>query len=140
MQQLFERHRETVLYVLFGVLTSAVNLIVYFTATWVLRVNYLLSNLAAWTLTVLFAYVTNKLFVFQSRCESARALLAEFAAFVNGRIVSGLMDMLLMWILVGGFAFPDPIVKLLNSAVVVAMNFVISKLFVFGEKEKKTEP
>lgn len=81
--------RETVLYVLFGTLTAAVNLSVYFVLNWTFRVNYMVSNISAWVATVLFAYVTNKLFVFRTKSGSWKELGREFVRFVNSRIISG---------------------------------------------------
>lgn len=136
MLSLLKRHQELVLYTVVGAFSSAVNLIVYFGLVWGLHVNYLLANLAAWTATVLFAYAMDKRFVFHSRCESLSALFVEFAAFVNGRILSGLMDMLLMWLLAGVLSFDNALVKFFNSGLVVTMNFLFSKFFVFTQKKK----
>lgn len=88
--------RETVLYVLFGTLTAAVNLSVYFVLNWTFRVNYMVSNISAWVATVLFAYVTNKLFVFRTKSGSWKELGREFVRFVNSRIISGGADQALM--------------------------------------------
>lgn len=128
---------ETLRYILVGVLTSGVNLSVYFLCNKLLQVNYLASNLIAWVCTVLVAYAANKLFVFHSHTEGLRALAREFVLFVNSRLFSGAVDQLLMWILVGGCGFNSSIVKFVNSGVVVALNYVISRLLVFGQPRRE---
>ena len=129
--------RETVLYVLFGTLTAAVNLSVYFVLNWTFRVNYMVSNISAWVATVLFAYVTNKLFVFRTKSVSWKELGREFVRFVNSRIISGGADQALMWLLVGMLHFNSSIIKVVNSGVVVALNYILSKLMIFKPREDR---
>ena len=129
--------RETVLYVLFGTLTAAVNLSVYFVLNWTFRVNYMVSNISAWVATVLFAYVTNKLFVFRTKSGSWKELGREFVRFVNSRIISGGADQALMWLLVGMLLFNSSIIKVVNSGVVVALNYILSKLMIFKPREDR---
>lgn len=140
MAELFRKFdRQTVLYALFGTLTAAVNLAVYFTMNWAMGINYMVSNVTAWVVTVLFAYVTNKLFVFRSRCGSVGELAWEFLRFVNSRILSGTADQFLMWLLVGLLHFNSSIIKLINSGVVVALNYILSKLMIFRPGKGRAE-
>ena len=129
--------RETMLYVLFGTLTAVVNLSVYFVLNWAFDVNYMVSNITAWVVTVLFAYVTNKLFVFRTRTGSWKELGREFIRFVNSRIISGGADQALMWLLVGLFHLNSSLIKMVNSGVVVVLNYILSKLMIFKPKEDR---
>lgn len=129
--------RETMLYVLFGTLTAIVNLSVYFVLNWAFDVNYMVSNITAWVVTVLFAYVTNKLFVFRTKTGSWKELGREFVRFVNSRIISGGADQALMWLLVGLFHFNSSLIKMVNSGVVVVLNYILSKLMIFKPREDR---
>ena len=88
MSDYIKLDRELVLYVVFGAMTFFVNLISYFLFANVLGINYLVSNAIAWFLSVLFAYVTNRIWVFESRSPD---ILKEMSLFFGGRIFSGVV-------------------------------------------------
>ena len=120
--------RELFLYIFFGVLTTLVNIAVYLFFTRLLCVNYLISNILAWALSVLFAYVTNRIWVFESRNND---ILKEMALFFAGRIFSGVVDTGLMWLLIDVLFVGDAISKIIVQVIVVVLNYVFSKAVVF---------
>ena len=120
--------RELFLNMFFGVLTTLVNIAVYLFFTRLLGVNYLISNILAWTLSVLFAYVTNRIWVFESRNND---ILKEMALFFAGRIFSGVVDTGLMWLLIDVLFVGDAISKIIVQVIVVVLNYVLSKAVVF---------
>ena len=138
---------EIVRYVFFGVLTTLINLAVYFLSNRVLgEERYLVSNVIAWVLAVAFAYVTNKLWVFESKSWSRDVLIRELPGFFAARIFSLLVEeagLFLMidlmgfdrWMLLG--VSGDRIAKLVMQFVVIALNYVFSKLVVFSRKNRK---
>ncbi len=138
--------RELILYVVFGALTTAVNWIVFFLLTRLLGLNghpegsgpYVLisniANVAAWILAVLFAYFTNKRFVFQSKAGLASGAWREFWLFVSARVASLLLfDVALfnLLLLLGMKAEWD---KLLMNVLVVAFNYFASSLVIFKKR------
>lgn len=120
--------REIFWYVVFGVLTTLVNIVVYFVFFHIFGVNYLISNVIAWFLSVLFAYVTNRRWVFESKSEN---ILKECGLFFGGRVFSGVVDTGLMWLFIDILALNDGISKIVIQVIVVVLNYVISKLVVF---------
>ena len=120
--------REIFWYVVFGVLTTLVNIVVYFVFAHLLGVNYLISNVVAWFLSVLFAYVTNRRWVFESKSEN---ILKECGLFFGGRLFSGMVDTGLMWLFIDVLTLNDGISKIVIQVIVVVLNYVISKLVVF---------
>ena len=130
-------NRETVTYVIFGVLTTAVNYAVYYPLR-SLGVNYLISNVIAWVVAVTFAFFTTKHFVFESRDYSLPVLLPEFGKFVAGRLLTLGIEEVLMYVSVDLLHGNDRIMKLIVSVIVVILNYVLSKLFIF-KKEKADE-
>ena len=128
--------KETVRYVLVGCLTAAVNLSVYYISNLYLGINYLISNTLAWVVTVAFAYATNKLLVFRTRCRTLRELLREIALFVNTRLLSGVAEQLLMWVMVGVCCLGSSLIKLVSSTAAIAINFFVSKV-IFKAKNRK---
>lgn len=121
--------KELFWYVVFGVLTTAVNIVAYFVLTR-LGINYLVSNILAWFFSVLFAYVTNRKWVFESKSPN---ILKECVLFFSGRIFSGVIDTGLMWLFIDVLSIGDVISKIVIQVIVVVLNYVISKWVVFNE-------
>lgn len=119
--------KELILYVIFGILTTLVNIIVYFVFTR-LGINYLISNILAWFLSVLFAYVTNRRWVFESKSSD---ILKECGLFFSGRIFSGVVDTGLMYLFIDILSIGDVISKIVIQVIVVILNYIISKWIVF---------
>ena len=131
--------REIVSYLIFGVLTTVVSLVLYYglvytilnpEVAWQLQ----LANIISWIGSVLFAYVTNRKFVFHSTNQNK---LKEAGSFFGARIITLVMDMAIMFLGVTLWHFNDKIVKLASQAIVIVANYVFSKLFVFREKQKE---
>ncbi|MDY3052012.1 MAG: GtrA family protein [Ndongobacter sp.] len=133
MKNILNKYRELITYLIFGVLTTLVNYVVYFVATRILRIDYLPANGLAWIISVLFAYWTNRKWVFQSTARGFRAIAPEAGRFIGGRVSSLILDMGIMYIgitLMGLGAY-DFWVKTVSQVVVIVANYVISKYFVF---------
>lgn len=120
--------RELILYVVFGAFTFFVNLISYFFFANMLGINYLVSNAIAWFLSVLFAYITNRIWVFESKSPN---ILKEMSLFFGGRIFSGVVDMLLMYTFIDLLVLDGTISKIVVQIIVIILNYVFSKLIVF---------
>ena len=120
--------RELVLYVLFGAFTFFVNVITYFFFQYVLGINYLISNILAWFLSVLFAYITNRKWVFESRSPN---ILKEMSLFFGGRIFSGAVDTALMYLFIDVLTLGNTFSKIVVQIIVIILNYVFSKLIVF---------
>ncbi|MEE0248951.1 GtrA family protein [Peptacetobacter hiranonis] len=128
------KYKEGILYLFFGVLSTIVNLGTYFIATRVFGINYLVSNVIAWFFAVIFAYVTNKFFVFEVKNVEIKFLIKEFLSFINCRIVSGVTEIVLIYLMVEILCINDFIVKIITNIVVVVLNFIFSKLIIFKKK------
>lgn len=122
--------RELILYVVFGAFTFFVNLISYIFFANILGINYLVSNAIAWFLSVLFAYVTNRIWVFESKSPH---ILKEMSLFFGGRLFSGVVDMLLMYTFIDFLVFDDSISKIVVQIIVIILNYIFSKLIVFKD-------
>lgn len=122
------------MYLIFGVLTTLVNIVVYYLFNDVLHVHYMVSNAIAWILSVLFAYITNRKYVFESNGDS---IITELSKFVTARLSTGIMDMVVMWLLVDVLHVNSMISKIISNVLVVVGNYVLSKLFVFKKGEEK---
>ncbi|WP_050699176.1 GtrA family protein [Anaeromassilibacillus senegalensis] len=124
---------EMVLYIVFGVLTTAVNILSFGLLRDVLRWELLTANTLAWVLSVAFAFVTNKLFVFQSKSFAAKTFWRELASFVGARLLSLGVDTVGMWLLVILLSWNDWLAKVIMNVIVIVLNYVFSKLFIFKD-------
>ncbi|WP_161878021.1 GtrA family protein [Alkalibacterium sp. MB6] len=136
IKDLFDRYGEIINYLIFGVATTVVNIVVFFLFDTILSVPYLIANAIAIILSILFAFFTNKKYVFKSQAMSRQGNWEEFVRFVSFRVLSGLFDMLSMWILVDMLLFGTNLAKLLTQFIVVVLNYVFSKFFVFKQEEE----
>ncbi len=132
-------NKETVRYLIFGVLTTIVNLATFnFCDKW-LHFSTALSTTLAWITGVLFAYVTNKLFVFESKTDSAKALIKEASLFFGARFLTYIIDLVCMIVMVDWLHWSGGLSKILDNIIVLVLNYVFSKLFIFTKKETKSE-
>ena len=134
------RYREQLAYLFFGGVTTLVNIGCYALLHTVLGMGSDAANAIAWAVSVAVAYVTNRIWVFQSRTRG-RAMLREFGAFVGGRVLTGLMDQGIMHLAVevlGPRLIPvsfrplwDLGVKVASNVLVIVLNYVFSRWFIF---------
>ena len=132
---LYKKYAEIVNYLIVGGMTTLVSIVVYALFTKLFHVNYMISNVISWIVAVIFAYVTNKIFVFKSKCENRKAIFVEIYQFFKYRFFSLIIDILLMYLLVEIFNINDMISKIIVQVIIIILNYVFSKIFVFKKKE-----
>ena len=118
-------------YLVFGVLTTVVNYLVYLPLYNILGLSAAVSNCVAWVISVAFAYLTNKPFVFKSHDWSAKTVVPELTKFLGCRLGSGLLETAIIFLFVDLLHFDGNILKLITSVLVVVLNYIGSKLLVF---------
>ncbi len=131
---LFLKYREMILYVFFGGCTTLVNIVVYFICSR-LYMGTLVSTGIAWFLSVLFAYVTNRIYVFESKSKEFKLIVREMVSFFSCRLSTGLLDMANMYVFVDLLHWNDLLIKVLSNVVVIVLNYAVSKWFIFKRKE-----
>ena len=134
IRNLITKYYDILAYLFFGVLTTAVNYIVYLPCYNWLKLSAAMSNVIAWVAAVIFAFLTNKPFVFKSHDWSAKTVVPELTKFVGCRVGSGLAETVIIFVLVDCLNWNGNIIKLLTSVLVVILNYVASKLLVFRKK------
>lgn len=134
IKELVIQYWEVLTYLVFGVLTTIVNYLVYLPVYNLMGLSAALSNAIAWVVAVAFAYLTNKPFVFKSYDWSAKTVIPELTKFVGCRVASGAAETLILLVTVDLLHWNGNIWKLVTSVLVVVMNYVASKLVVFKKK------
>ena len=131
-KQYMEKYRHYILYIIFVVLTTLVNVVTYYLAHIFLPV--MPSTVMAWILAVLFAYITNRRFVFGSQAKTKQEIIKEIISFFSARILTGILDVALMFIFVDCLKMNDMVIKVISNIIVIVLNYVSSKVFVFRKK------
>lgn len=135
IKYLLKKHWDIISYLIFGVLTTVVNYLVYMPCYNLLGFSAAVSNVIAWAVSVAFAYVTNKPFVFQSHDWSLNVVLPELTKFVACRLGSGAFETVVLFVTVDLLSWSGNIMKLIMSVLVVILNYVGSKLLVFTKQK-----
>ena len=131
IRDLIRKYYDILAYLVFGVLTTVVNYLVYLPCYNLLGMSAAVSNVIAWVVAVAFAYVTNKPFVFRSHDWSAKTVIPELSKFVGSRIASGALETGIIFLTVDVLLWNGNVMKLVTSVIVVVLNYIASKLLVF---------
>lgn len=132
---IYERYKDMIPYLIFGVLSTAVNIATYWVSAHPFKLSVTLSTCIAWLAAVIFAYVTNRIFVFHSTVRNFRGIVKEATAFFGCRLATGLLDLGIMWLFVDVLGLNDMVIKVASNIIVVVLNYVASKLMIFKEKK-----
>ena len=128
---LIHKYWDILAYLFFGALTTLVNFLVYVPLYRWLHLSAAVSNAVAWGAAVIFAYLTNKPFVFKSNDWSLKTVLPEFGKFVGCRVGSGLLETGILALCVDLWQWNGLVMKIVTSVLVVILNYIGSKLVVF---------
>lgn len=138
IRKLMEKYRDVIPYLVFGILTTIVNIVAYWLCAHPLHLGIMVSTVIAWVLSVLFAYVTNRKWVFHSEAAGV-AIIREILSFYGARLATGLLDMLFMFIFAERLGLNDTVIKICSNVVVVILNYIFSKFLIFRHEEKGSD-
>lgn len=131
---LIKKHKSFIAYGVFGVLTTLVNIVTYNFCYNHLGISNTLSNIAAWILAVTFAYLTNKVWVFDSKSWKWEVLKREVLAFISCRLATGILDIVIMFVCVDILGLHALLMKVISNVLVIILNYIFSKLVIFKKK------
>ena len=134
VKELLNQYWDVFTYLIFGVLTTVVNYLVYIPVYNFCGLSAAASNAIAWVVAVSFAYLTNKPFVFKSHDWSAKTVIPELTKFVSCRVASGAAETIILLITVDILNWNGNLWKLITSVLVVVLNYFASKFLVFKKK------
>ena len=133
--ELWKKYRPVILYVFFGGVTTLVNMGCYALCYEVIGIPNVISTEVAWFFAVVVAYLTNKVWVFDSKSFSRETLLHEILTFFGARIATGLLDLLIMYLAVDVMHWNATIWKMISNVIVIILNYIASKLIIFKKRE-----
>ena len=139
MRELYKKYKQIILYIFFGVCTTVVNAASYAVLYNHANIRNITSTIIAWFIAVLFAFITNKKYVFDSKADRLKDKFHQVASFFIFRGITGILDVIIMAVAVDYLKLNSFLWKLVSNFIVTIINYVASKLFVFKNLADKSE-
>ena len=131
IKKIIIQNKSIISYLFFGGCTTVINWLSYYLCYTILDVSNIASTILAWFIAVVFAFVTNKIWVFDSKSCDLKTIISEAVMFFAARIATGVLDVIVMWCAVDLFHLEPTVWKLLSNLLVIIINYFLSKLIVF---------
>lgn len=136
MKNVYGKFRQFIDYFLFGVITASLNIILFYTFNQILGLHYMLANTIAITLAIIFSYIVNKKFVFQTKMATKRAVAREMFLFLSMRATAAVMDMAGLYILVQFIRLGATLSKVIIETLIASSNYFVSKRIIFKNESR----
>ena len=137
LETLAKKYQDVFIYIFFGICTTLVNIFTYWICAHVFHITVLSSAIIAWFFAVLFAYLTNRKWVFHSDVTTKEEIAKEAISFYICRLTTGFVDWALMYVFVDIMSLNDIVIKAVANIVVIVLNFIASKLIIFRKNDTK---
>ncbi len=131
MIEFYKKNKEIIMYVIFGGCTTLINIFIYYISARIINLNTVYSTITAWIISVIFAYITNRIFVFNINTYVLKEMLIELLSFIGCRIMSGLIEIVIMYFFVDIVGINDMVIKTLTNILIIILNYMASKLYIF---------
>ena len=137
IKELIKKNEEIIKYLVIGVLTTVINYVIFAILVNITKVEMHASNIIAWVISVIFAYFTNKLFVFESKSFKLDILGKEIVSFGVARVLSLIMEEIILYVFVNLLNMNQLIIKLIANIIVIIVNYILSKFIIFKKPKEK---
>ncbi|VTX49122.1 GtrA-like protein [uncultured Leptotrichia sp.] len=121
--------KELFRYGVIGIVTVIVNILIYFILSTIFNIDYIISTIFSWLIAVIFSFLGNKYFVFQ--LNSSLNFWKELNYFMLTRYITGILDIIVMFIGVDIFKYNDVIIKIISNIIIIVLNYILARYFVF---------
>ena len=130
----YKNHQEGMRYLVFGALTTIVNIAIFILFSKMFNLSTTISNIIAWSIAVLFSYITNKICVFKAKKDIFKELFFEIVYFFLARVFTLVLETIILVIFIDKFHFNSFIMKIISNIIVIIVNFILSKILIFKKK------
>lgn len=131
---IYKKHKEILLYLFFGGLSFIVSIATYAFFNISLHMNELLANILSWIITVMFAFLTNRVCVFDSQTNGTAEFMKQLLTFYSGRVITLIIEEVILLVFITWLGFNSMLIKVIAQVIVILLNYVISKAIVFNQK------
>ncbi|MBO5472236.1 MAG: GtrA family protein [Lachnospiraceae bacterium] len=132
---MYKKHEEGINYLIFGFLAFVLNYVLYWVFESLMNLHYMAATALSWVLTVVFAYWTNRTFVFKSQNRELQSVGREFISFIGARVATEVLELVLMYVMVDCMHGNEYVAKLIGQTLVILTNYVLSKIWIFKDKK-----
>lgn len=132
---MYKKHEEGINYLIFGFLAFVLNYVLYWVFESLMNLHYMAATALSWVLTVVFAYWTNRTFVFKSQNRELQSVGKEFISFIGARVATEVLELVLMYVMVDCMHGNEYVAKLIGQTLVILTNYVLSKIWIFKDKK-----
>ena len=136
ISELFSKYSHYITYGFFGACTTIINIVSYFFCNSICGIANILSVIIAWFIAIMFAFITNKLWVFGSKSLNRNILLWEFITFYLCRLTTGAVDVMIMYITVDCLHLNSILWKTISNIIAIVANYVASRIVIFNKKNR----
>lgn len=133
---IYVKYKEMLLYLFFGGLSFVVSIATYALFNVSFGINELIANILSWIITVMFAFLTNRIWVFNSPTNGLEEFIKQMVAFYGGRVVTLVVEEVILLVFITLLHFQSMLVKVVVQVIVIVLNYVISKLVIFNKESK----
>lgn len=130
-QPIYRKYREALLYIFFGGLTFLVGIVTFWLFHIVVRMGALAANIVSWAIAVMFAFLTNRIWVFEAHTKTVPEFFSQMWKFFGGRVATLVVEEVILFLFITKLGMGSMAVKAAAQVVVVVLNYVISKLVIF---------
>lgn len=131
LQKMWKKYNDIFWYCFFGGLTTLVNMVIFYMFSDLINLHYMIANTIAWIVAVLFAYITNRTWVFKSKVKGLKAIAKEIGVFMWFRLLSLGMEMIILFVMIDLLGIKEMLTKLIAQIVVIVANYIFSKWIIF---------
>lgn len=137
ISDVLRNNKQFLLYLFFGVCTTAINTACYWLLYNVLKLSNIISTILAWLIAVVFAFVINKIYVFESKQLNSTECIKEAVSFFGCRVITGVLDVLIMAIAIDLLQWNALLWKLISNILVTIINYIASKYLIFKDANER---
>ena len=135
--KLYRKYEEGISYLFWGGVTFVLSMVLFYLLAVKMDIYEQVSNVLSWVICVVFAYLTNRTFVFKSKVKGFKNIFVEFKDFISARVLTLVAENILLFILIDLLTMNNMVAKLIGQVMVIVSNYFLSKLWIF--KKKKSE-
>ena len=133
--KIYKKYKEAIDYLFWGGVAFVLSMVLFYLFANVCGIYEQIANILSWIICVIFTYLTNRIFVFQSKVRGLKNIFMEFKDFVTARLLTLVMENVILFMMIDLLTINNMIAKLVGQFVVIVSNYILSKLWIF-KKEK----
>ena len=137
--KIYKKYKEAIDYLFWGGVAFVLSMVLFYLFANVMEIYEQIANILSWIICVIFTYITNRTFVFQSKVKGIKNIFKEFKDFVTARLLTLVMENVILFVMIDLLTINNMIAKLVGQFVVIVSNYILSKLWIFKKKNTSSD-